>query len=119
MVMYAGRIMERASTAALFKAPSHPYTIGLLRSIPRLDRGHEGGRLIPIPGLPPNTARPLPGCPFAARCPFTQPRCEAETPVLEPFGGDHEVACWRAAEIRAMDPQERDEAARLKAAAMD
>ena len=118
MVMYAGRVMERADAPALFKSPSHPYTIGLLRSVPRLDGVHGGDRLVPIPGLPPNTSKPLPGCPFVARCPFAQERCsEAFTEMID-FGDGHQVFCWRAEEVRAMAPSERDEAARRKAEAM-
>ncbi len=119
MVMYAGRVMERADTKALFKAPSHPYTIGLLRSVPRLDEGaHGDGRLIPIPGLPPNVAKPLPGCPFAARCPFAEARCKEAFPEVKVYGSGHEVACWRADEVRAMSVEERDAYASRKAEEM-
>ncbi len=81
VVMYAGRIVERATTRELFANPSHPYTIGLLRSVPRLDQGGTG-RLIPIPGLPPNVATPFSGCPFADRCPFTEPTCNTDFPAI-------------------------------------
>ncbi len=117
MVMYAGRVMERASTKDLFAAPSHPYTIGLLRSVPRLDQG-DTGKLIPIPGLPPNTSKPVAGCPFAARCPFTTDKCREAFPEQVTFGESHEVFCWRAEEIRDMSAEDRDEAARKKALAM-
>jgi len=119
IVMYAGRVMERGRTRDLFKEPSHPYTIGLLRSVPRLD---EGGahttRLIPIPGLPPNTAQELPGCPFAARCPFTEARCREAFPEPRSYAEGHEVFCWRADEIRAMPNDDRAEAAVRKAEEM-
>lgn len=119
MVMYAGRVMERADTRTLFKAPAHPYTIGLLRSVPRLDKGAQRReRLIPIPGLPPNVSKPLAGCPFAARCPFTEDRCREAFPERQSFAPGHEVYCWRAEEVRDMTPQARDEAARRKAEAM-
>jgi oligopeptide transport system ATP-binding protein len=116
MVMYAGRVMEKADTPTLFREPSHPYTLGLLRSIPRLDDSRARSRLVPIPGLPPNTSKPIEGCPFAARCPFTQDRCRQEFPQAQRFGPGHEVWCWRAEEIRAMSPQDRDEAAERRAA---
>jgi oligopeptide transport system ATP-binding protein len=118
MVMYAGRVMERADAITLFDNPSHPYTIGLLRSIPRLDQGGEGGKLVPIPGLPPNTSKPLPGCPFAARCPFVQDKCTESFPEGKTFEDGHEVFCWRADEVRAMSQDERDQAAISKAEAM-
>ncbi|MGE3851156.1 MAG: ABC transporter ATP-binding protein [Planctomycetota bacterium] len=125
LVMYAGRVMERADTATLYARPTHPYTIGLLRSVPRLDRpaGSANGadaRLIPIPGLPPDPARLPAGCPFAPRCPFATDQCRAEFPERKVYaehdGGEHEVFCWRADEIRAMSVEERDDAAAARAA---
>jgi oligopeptide transport system ATP-binding protein len=92
VVMYAGRIVEQAPTAELFANPRHPYTIGLLNSIPRLDR--EDDALTPIPGRPPDLVRLGPGCPFAPRCNFVQERCRAERPELRAVGPAHEVACW-------------------------
>lgn len=119
MVMYAGRVMERADTITLFKKPAHPYTIGLLRSVPRLDqKANDRAELVPIPGLPPNVSKPIPGCPFAARCPFTEDRCNQGFPEMQTFEDGHEVFCWRASEIRAMSAEERDEAARRKAESM-
>ncbi len=118
MVMYAGRVMERAPTRTLFKETAHPYTIGLLRSVPRLDTGADKSRLVPIPGLPPNIAKPVPGCPFAARCPFTEDRCTQSFPERQVLSEDHEVFCWRAKEIAAMSQDDRDEAARRKADSM-
>jgi oligopeptide transport system ATP-binding protein len=118
MVMYAGRVMEKAATKTIFKETAHPYTIGLLRSVPRLDTGGGRARLVPIPGLPPNVARPLPGCPFADRCPFTQERCQQAFPERQELSPGHEVFCWRAEEIQAMSAEARDEAARRKAAQM-
>ena len=116
MVMYAGRVMERAETEVLFDAPSHPYTIGLLRSIPRLDQ--HGEQLIPIPGLPPNVAKPIAGCPFAPRCPFAEAKCREAFPEYREFEPGHEVACWRAEEVRAMSREELDQAAARKAEEM-
>jgi len=95
MVMYAGRAVETAPTATLFAGPAHPYTAGLLRSVPRLDR--DGAPLIPIPGSPPDTSVPIIGCPFAPRCGFATAQCNVERPVARPVDGDaaHVVACHR------------------------
>jgi len=92
IVMYAGRVVERAPTRALFAAPRHPYTLGLLNSIPRLDRDSE--RLTPIPGRPPDLVRLPRGCPFVPRCAFAVERCRNERPDLRPVGTDHGTACW-------------------------
>ena len=90
-VMYAGRIMETASTRDLFESPRHPYTLGLLTSIPSVTG--DDGRLVPIPGQPPNLATLPPGCPFAPRCRFASPDC-ANTPVeLRPSGENRLSAC--------------------------
>jgi peptide/nickel transport system ATP-binding protein len=92
-VMYAGRIVEKASTEELFAAPKHPYTWGLLRSIPRLDLP-PGEPLIPIEGRPPSLINRPQGCAFAPRCPYAGPACEAAPPSLAPAGsGDHSAAC--------------------------
>jgi oligopeptide transport system ATP-binding protein len=105
-VMYAGRIVERASTAELFGRPRHPYTVGLLRSIPRLDE-KERGHLVPIQGQPPDLSRPIVGCPFAPRCFNVQDRCRSEDPPIEqaPNAPDgHEVACFFPAEGESLVP---------------
>ena len=105
-VMYAGYIVERATTEDLFGRPRHPYTVGLLQSIPRLDSG-GGDQLIPIQGQPPDLSRPIPGCPFAARCFNVIDRCHVEMPPLEqaPSAADgHEVACWNPAEGERLVP---------------
>ena len=93
-VMYAGRIVERASVARLFAEPQHPYTVGLLGSIPRLDL--EQPRLPAIEGLVPNPLDPIAGCRFHPRCPFAIARCRAEIPPLAAVGTRHSSACWRA-----------------------
>ena len=80
MVMYGGRVMEYASAESIFYRPSHPYTIGLLGALPRLD--HQGETLTAIPGNPPNLANMPSGCPFAERCAYAFPRCNSELPVL-------------------------------------
>jgi oligopeptide/dipeptide ABC transporter ATP-binding protein len=97
LVMYAGRVVEQAPVAALFETPQHPYTVGLLGSMPRLHG--QATRLAAIAGqVPPPLPRPV-GCAFAERCPFVQDRCRAEAPPLRPIGeagGAHFSACWRA-----------------------
>jgi oligopeptide transport system ATP-binding protein len=105
-VMYAGHIVERATTEELYGRPRHPYTVGLLQSIPRLD-AEGSGELIPIQGQPPDLSRRIPGCPFAARCFNVQERCHVEMPPLAqapsaPEG--HEVACWYPAEGERLVP---------------
>jgi oligopeptide/dipeptide ABC transporter ATP-binding protein len=90
-VMYAGRIVETASSRDVFARPHHPYTIGLKNAFPNL-RG-ESRELISIPGAPPTLLKPAPGCRFAPRCPFAQERCTREDPRLTTVGKDHLVAC--------------------------
>ena len=94
IVMYAGRVVERAPVQALFDMPQHPYTIGLLGAIPRLDL--EQARLVSIEGQVPSPAQPLAGCSFAPRCPFAQPACSNQVPVLRAVGDAHFSACLRA-----------------------
>jgi len=93
-VMYAGRIVERADTRTLFRAPRHPYTRALQRSIPALQR--KGAELYTIPGLPPDLAKPVAGCAFAPRCEFTGDRCRGGKPVLLSVADGHAHACIRA-----------------------
>jgi peptide/nickel transport system ATP-binding protein/oligopeptide transport system ATP-binding protein len=93
-VMYAGRVVERTTARDLFEDPQHPYTLGLLGSIPRLDEDRE--RLLAITGaVPPPFALP-PGCRFAPRCPFAVEACRAEIPGLRSISPGHEAACIRA-----------------------
>ena len=93
-VMYAGQIVEYAETQVLFTRPRHPYTRGLLRSIPRLDAEQE--RLEIIPGVVPD-ARVFPqGCRFAPRCPLADAHCRAEAPPLEEIEAGHWASCWKA-----------------------
>jgi oligopeptide/dipeptide ABC transporter ATP-binding protein len=94
LVMYAGRVVEQAPVARLFREPQHPYTVGLLGSIPRL--GGEQARLASIEGQVPNPLRRLPGCRFAERCPFADARCRAEEPPVVELGAGHRSACWKA-----------------------
>jgi oligopeptide transport system ATP-binding protein len=92
-VMYAGRIVESASADTIYSAPRHPYTIGLLRSVPRLDRP-ASEKLLPIEGQPPNPLDLPSGCAFHPRCPFAIDRCRAEAPALAAVGENHLAACW-------------------------
>jgi peptide/nickel transport system ATP-binding protein len=91
MVMYAGRAMELGRREIVFDSPLHPYTWGLLESIPRVDQ--KGTRLIPIEGAPPSLIRVPPGCPFHPRCPHRFAPCDELQPVLEDRGGGHPEAC--------------------------
>ena len=92
-VMYAGRIVESASAEELYARPSHPYTIGLLRSVPRLDRPLTE-KLRPIEGQPPDPSQLPSGCAFHPRCPFALDKCRREAPPLRQVGADQSVACW-------------------------
>ncbi len=93
-VMYAGYIVERGNVKDIYGRPRHPYTMGLLGSLPRLDEA-PGTKLISIPGLPPDLIALPPGCPFAARCTYATDKCLEETPSLEEADGDGRlVACW-------------------------
>ena len=93
-VMYAGRIVEHASVERLFAEPQHPYTIGLLGSIPRLHL--EQDRLAAIEGQVPGLGASRIGCQFEPRCPFAVQRCRTDDPVLERMEKSHAAACWRA-----------------------
>jgi peptide/nickel transport system ATP-binding protein len=101
-VMYAGRIVERAPTPALFAAPQHPYTWGLLRSIPRMDSPRDE-ELVPIEGRPPSLILRPSGCAFHPRCPFVRERHKQVDPQLEPVQGkpDHDVACLLSPQTRS------------------
>ena len=95
VVMYAGRVVEQAEVTALFDAPLHPYTRGLMASIPRL-KHNRAKRLAEIPGIVPDLRTPIPGCAFAPRCPLATGRCREAAPPLEDQGGGHLAACWEA-----------------------
>ena len=98
-VMYAGRLAERAGTADIFAAPRHFYTLGLLRSVPRLDRGRTQ-RLATIEGVPPDLLAPPPGCRFAERCSARLLACEGQTPLIQAAPG-HDTACIRPDAVAA------------------
>jgi oligopeptide transport system ATP-binding protein len=89
MVMYGGRVMEYAAADRIFYQPTHPYTIGLLGALPRLD--HDGAELVSIPGNPPNMAHMPAGCPFAERCTHSTERCLSDLPLLHPASHDAQV----------------------------
>ena len=97
-VMYAGSLVETGPTEMIYAEPKHPYTLGLLASVPRLDIPEEKSvkrrNLRVIKGLPPNLARLPKGCPFAPRCDYAMDRCREEKPVLETVGVDHLRACF-------------------------
>lgn len=90
-VMYAGKIVEQAPVETLFSDPEHPYTIGLMNAIPRSDLEHVAPQ--PIEGSPPDLLRPPSGCRFNPRCPYRQPICEQQEPLLRPLSPVHRSAC--------------------------
>jgi oligopeptide transport system ATP-binding protein len=92
-VMYAGRLVERGSTEAIFGDPKHPYTRGLIRSVPRLDRV-TGERLFSIPGTPPSLIDMPECCPFHPRCAQAMDVCRKRYPGETDFGDGHRASCW-------------------------
>ena len=98
-VMYAGKMIEMGQAKQIYHDPLHPYTLGLLASVPRMDQP-RGERLVPIIGQPPDLTRLDDGCAFRARCRYAIDQCANEIPPLQETGDDHSVACWRAHEIR-------------------
>ena len=96
LIMYAGRLAEKASTDTIVDAPLHPYTQMLLASLPEVGVRHDQTTLTGIPGRPPSLANPPPGCRFADRCPFAFERCATPPPFEEVTPG-HYVACWKVA----------------------
>ncbi len=106
VVMYAGRAMERGSRREIFYRHHHPYTEGLLRSLPGASAG--GDTLVPIPGTPPSLIQPPRACPFAPRCPYVFDKCTSETPPLREVFNDreHQSACWLSTDRESRE-QER------------
>jgi oligopeptide/dipeptide ABC transporter ATP-binding protein len=101
-VMYAGKVVEMGDVFKIFEAPRHPYTVGLMRSVPRV--GVDVDQLQPIPGAPPSLINRPPGCAFHPRCAFSQQnqRCRSEVPVLRTIGStDHLSACHFAENLEA------------------
>jgi len=93
IVMYGGLIMEEATIDDIFENPKHPYTLGLLRSIPAIDQ-EKADRLSPIPGSPPDMTQPPVGCPFAPRCPYARQICASECPGYVKINDTHRSMCW-------------------------
>jgi peptide/nickel transport system ATP-binding protein len=94
VVMYAGQVIEEGSVEEVFERPWHPYTQGLIRSIPRIDADtSRGARLVSIPGIVPSLIEPPPGCRFAPRCAHVRAACTQATPALRAVGTGHRVAC--------------------------
>lgn len=102
-VMYAGRVIETASAVELYRNPKHPYTVGLLNSVPRLDETRKE-KLIPIEGLPPDLAHLPPGCPFYPRCAWRVDKCREEYPPFNLVGEKHYAACWESERVRREVP---------------
>jgi oligopeptide/dipeptide ABC transporter ATP-binding protein len=97
-VMYAGKIIEQTSAAELYANPRHPYTEGLLRSVPRLDEPRRA-KLAPIEGQPPDLTKLPAGCSFEPRCRLRSERCTQAPPPLRPIGNAHTTACWHAEQL--------------------
>ena len=97
-IMYAGKIIERGSAREIYANPRHPYTVGLLRSVPRLDQPRRA-KLDPIEGQPPDLVNLPPGCSFRERCRWAIDKCATDIPPLMPAGDGHLSACWRAEEL--------------------
>ena len=98
VVMYAGKIIETGTAAEIYRNPRHPYTLGLLNSVPRLDEAVKA-KLDPIEGLPPDLVDLPVGCSFQPRCPYAFDRCTQETPYLMDHSEAHTTACWRHEEL--------------------
>ncbi|MBN1294853.1 MAG: ABC transporter ATP-binding protein, partial [Candidatus Latescibacteria bacterium] len=96
-IMYAGIIVEEGTTVAVFKAPAHPYTFGLIESVPRLDKKQE--RLTVIKGTVPDPANLPPGCPFNPRCSLADDRCRSECPDIESVGPNHSARCFHSDKV--------------------
>ena len=97
-IMYAGRIIERGSAREIYSNPRHPYTVGLLRSVPRLDLPRRA-KLDPIEGQPPDLVNLPQGCAFRARCRWAIDKCATDTPVLDETSPNHWSACWRSEDL--------------------
>jgi oligopeptide transport system ATP-binding protein len=94
VVMYAGYVVEEADVYQLYENPLHPYTLCLLKSLPRVDSSRRNERLATIPGFPPDGITVYPGCPLAPRCTFAIERCHLENPQLRQVVQGHKIACW-------------------------
>ena len=105
IVMYGGYIMEEAPVKELYGRPRHPYTLGLLGSLPRLDADADT-RLTSVRGQPPDLVNLADGCPFAPRCDFVKERCTQKMPPLEDIGPGHRLACWEKEKTEGMKPHD-------------
>ena len=101
-VMYAGKVIETASAEELYRNPKHPYSVGLLRSVPRLDETRKA-KLVPIEGLPPDLAHLPPGCPFYPRCSWRVEKCLEEYPPFKLVADNHYAACWESERVKRED----------------
>jgi oligopeptide/dipeptide ABC transporter ATP-binding protein len=97
-IMYSGKIVEQGAVAEIFESSRHPYTLGLLQSIPRLDQPRRE-KLVPIQGQPPDLARLPPGCAFKERCSYAVDRCAREEPPLAEVAPGHLSACWESSTL--------------------
>jgi peptide/nickel transport system ATP-binding protein len=98
LVMYAGRLAEKAGTGTIIQAPLHPYTHALLASLPEVGVRHDQVKLRGIPGRPPSLVHPPAGCRFAGRCPFARDKCAQKPPPFVEVKPGHQVACWKVSE---------------------
>jgi len=103
IVMYAGYFIEEAPVKELFRNPQHPYTLGLLGSLPRLDYDQREP-LVSIDGLPPVLLQKPAYCPFVPRCTYVTDKCRQANPILEKITADHRVACWVKPKTRSLQP---------------
>ena len=107
-VMYAGQIVEIATVRELYQQSAHPYTVGLLDSLPKID-AHEKQRLVPIEGSPPDMLEDMDSCPFAPRCKFAVDKCHNQLPRLQLIEPSHAVACWRWSDVQTAKQQSQSE----------
>jgi len=105
-VMYAGRLVETGPTDVIYGEPRHPYTVGLIGSVPRLDLPKKRDLTV-IPGLPPHLARLPVGCSFSPRCAYVTDRCREEVPALDEIGENHLAACFRSKEMEELLEKEK------------
>jgi len=117
MVMYAGKPVEVGGVEDIFYTPRMPYSLGLLGSLPRLDRQSE--RLTPIPGSPPAVVNMPPGCPFSPRCPLATNVCEAEEPELTGVGDGHRAACHHSSQVSGVQAGDLFDAGEVDAEALE
>ncbi len=97
-VMYGGHIVEQSPVDELYERPRHPYTLGLLKAIPKME-GRDQGRLFSIEGMPPDLRRPPESCPFAPRCTYATDKCHQNLPALDEIAAGQTVRCWHAGQV--------------------